>query len=193
MLQQTLGTLISFPGSATYLEEQNGTLGYWSAFEDELSPSCRVTPLATHDVSRTLSILAATQCQFAVRGGGHMWFAGAANIQDGVTIDLSSMAQVAVSADRKTTSAGPGARWEDVSFKLDPMHLAVVGGRVHDVGIAGITLGGEAILLATFCHLLIIPGGNSWFAAQYGFVCDNVAKFEVSRSRTWSCVLADIL
>ena len=80
---------------------------------------------------------------FAIRGGGHMWWAGAANIQDGVTIDLSELNEVGVSQDRTITSVGGGARWEDVYYKLDPMNLAVVGGRVHDVGVAGLTLGGR--------------------------------------------------
>ena len=72
-----------------------------------------------------------------------MWWAGAANIQDGVTIDLSEITQVEVSHDTTVTSVGGGARWEDVYYKLDTMGLAVVGGRVHDVGVAGLTLGGQ--------------------------------------------------
>ena len=58
-----------------------------------------------------------------------MSWAGAANIEDGVTIDLSAINQVTVSSDRLTASIGPGARWEDVYLKLDAMSLAVSGGR----------------------------------------------------------------
>lgn len=47
---------------------------------------------------------------FAIRGGGHTWWAGAANIQDGVTIDLSEITQVVVSEDRTTTSVGGGCK-----------------------------------------------------------------------------------
>ena len=93
-----------------------------------------------------------------------MIWAGAANIQNGVTVDLSHMTHVSVSSDKRTTSAGPGCRWRDIYDKLDSMNLTVVGGRVDDVGIAGLTIG----------------GGNSWFASRYGFVCDNIANFEVS-------------
>lgn len=81
--------------------------------------------------------------KFAVRGGGHMWWTEASNIQDGVTIDLGSLKQVEISTDRKITSVGGGARWEDVYLKLDAMNLAVVGGRVADVGVGGLTLGGK--------------------------------------------------
>lgn len=70
--------------------------------------------------------------------------AGAANIQDGVTIDLSELTQVEVSKDRTSTSVGGGARWEDVYHRLDAMNLAVLGGRVHDVGVGGLTLGGKS-------------------------------------------------
>ena len=75
-----------------------------------------------------------------------MIWAGAANIQDGVTIDLGQMKDVEVSADRKTASAGPGCRWGDLYKKLDPMELAVVGGRVDTVGVAGLTIGGGSLL-----------------------------------------------
>ena len=80
---------------------------------------------------------------FAIRGGGHMWWAGAANIQDGVTIDLSDFTKVEISHDKTVTLVGGGARWEDVYYKLDATNLSVVGGRVHDVGVGGLTLGGN--------------------------------------------------
>ena len=103
------------------------------------------------------------QCQFAVRGGGHMSFAGAANIEHGVTVDLGGMKQVIVSSDNTTTSVGGGARWVDVYQKLDALGLALSGGRVFDVGVGGLTLG----------------GGNSFFGPRYGFGCDGVRNFEV--------------
>ena len=72
-----------------------------------------------------------------------MSWAGAANIQDGVTMDLSEMNSVEISDDQKVTGVGPGARWHDVYSKLDALGLSVVGGRVSDVGVAGLTLGGN--------------------------------------------------
>lgn len=78
-----------------------------------------------------------------------MSWAGAANIQDGVTIDLSRMNTVVVNDDQLITRVGPGARWADVYSKLAPMNLSVVGGRVSHVGIAGLTLGGRVISLAS--------------------------------------------
>ena len=72
----------------------------------------------------------------------HTPFAGAANIQNGVTIDLQSLNQVDVSQDRKTVAIGPGNRWGGVYLKLDALGLATSGGRVAIVGVGGLMLGG---------------------------------------------------
>ncbi|KAG8527849.1 uncharacterized protein KY384_006765 [Bacidia gigantensis] len=76
-------------------------------------------------------------CKFAIRGGGHMWWAGAANIQDGVTIDLSSLNETRLSSDRKILALGAGTRWIDAYRVLDPMGLSITGGRVWKVGVWG--------------------------------------------------------
>lgn len=74
-----------------------------------------------------------------------MWWAGASNIEDGVTIDLSLLKQVQVSDNRKIVFVGGGARWEEVYRVLDALNLAVAGARVIDVGVGGLTLGGKAV------------------------------------------------
>ncbi len=74
-----------------------------------------------------------------------MSWAGAANIQDGVTVDMGMMNDVTVSSDSTTASAGSGARWQDLYLKLDAMNLSVAGGRVYDVGVSGLTLGGRIL------------------------------------------------
>ena len=110
-----------------------------------------------------------------------MSWAGAANIQDGVTIDLSQMKSVAVNDERTITRVEPGARWSDVYSKLSPMNLSIVGGRVSDVGVAGLTLGGIVYqpISSGFSLIYACIGGNSFFAPEYGFACDGVANFEV--------------
>ena len=72
-----------------------------------------------------------------------MWWKGAANLEDGVTVDLSALNDTQVSADHSYTSVGGGARWGDIYLKLDAMNLSVVGGRVFDVGVGGLTLSGQ--------------------------------------------------
>lgn len=47
-LQAKLGSQVSFPGSATFIREQNDTaLGYWSFQEQAVIPACRLTPKST--------------------------------------------------------------------------------------------------------------------------------------------------
>lgn len=82
-------------------------------------------------------------CPFAAKSGGHAAFAGASNIQGGITLDFADMDEVAVSDDRKTVVLGPGNTWYDVYSKLGPMNLTPVGGRVSSVGVGGLTLGGK--------------------------------------------------
>ncbi|KAH0538197.1 hypothetical protein GP486_008790, partial [Trichoglossum hirsutum] len=84
-------------------------------------PTCRLTPTTPQDVSTAVSILANHHCKFAVRGGGHMAWAGAANIDEGVTIDMGAMSSVDVSEDKKLAYIGPGARWGEVYRKLEAM------------------------------------------------------------------------
>ena len=137
---------MSFPNSTVFINEQTGaTTGYFSIAEQNIIPACRITPSSAREVSTIVKAVSDLNCKFAIRGGGHMIWAGAANILDGVTIDLSQMNDICVAKDRKVLSAGPGCRWQDIYNRLDPMGLAVVGGRVGTVGIGGLTIGGEAI------------------------------------------------
>jgi FAD/FMN-containing dehydrogenase len=104
-----------------------------------------------------------TQCQFAVKSGGHAAFTGASNINGGLTIDLMKLNEVVVSEDKTQTAVGPGNTWFDVYTKLEVMGLSVIGGRVSGIGVGGLTLG----------------GGISFFSGRYGWACDNVNTYEV--------------
>lgn len=142
---------MSFPATTAY----NSSIGsYWSQQAESLSPSCIFTPTSAQDVSEAVAILSGLTvlgsnynlgCQFAIRSGGHTPWAGANNINAGVTIDMSSINQVTVSADKSYTSVGPGNRWVDVYMKLDALELAVPGGRVSTVGVGGLVTGGEQL------------------------------------------------
>ena len=91
----------------------------------------------------TLLIVQFLHCQFAVKSGGHAAFKGASNIDSGITIDLKNLKQAAVSADRTFTIVGAGNHWADVYSRLDSLGLSVLGGRVADIGVGGLTLGGK--------------------------------------------------
>ena len=72
--------------------------------------------------------------------------AGAANIQDGVAINLSLMRAVSVNDEQTITRVGPGARWSDVYSTLSPMNLSVVPG-TNIRGFDFKVLGGHSIVI----------------------------------------------
>lgn len=117
---------------------------YWSQQQANTKPECRFTPTSAEDVSVAVKEIREYGCPFAVKSGGHASFKGASNVPGGITIDLHKLNEVKVSKDRKITYTGTGNRWEDVYSKLDPMNLAVIGGRNGDIGVGGLTLGGES-------------------------------------------------
>lgn len=113
-----------------------------------MKPSCVVKPDSTQDVETTVKVLTKlgrSQCPFAVCRGGHTPWAGSANIDNGVTIDLSTMSKVDVNARASQTRVAAGATWGDVYSQLNPFNLTVIGGRASQVGVAGLTLGGNFI------------------------------------------------
>lgn len=146
-----LGPKVSYSFDAAYIE----TLAtYWSLQEASVKPKCVVEPKTTKDVSTAVFILSllsketrfSSECQFAIRGAGHTPFAGAANIQGGITINLAGLNEVNVAPDRTITGVGPGNNWGNVYTKLDALGLAVPGGRVAGVGVGGLTTGGKGFL-----------------------------------------------
>jgi hypothetical protein len=79
-----------------------------------------------------------------VKSGGHASFAGASNIQSGLTIDLANLNVIQVSDDRTLTQVGAGNLWGKIYSQLDRLQLSVIGGRVAGIGVGGLTLGGKS-------------------------------------------------
>lgn len=158
-LARLLPGQVALPNSTAYATSNY----YWSARQSEVHPGCFVTPGTAQDVSNILKTLSNGGTRFTVKGGGHSTFPGGSNIQDGVTIDMGRMAGVELAEDFQSVSVGPGARWINVSSVLDPLGRAVVGGRVSDVGVSGLILG----------------GGISYFSGRRGWACDNVLRYEI--------------
>lgn len=103
------------------------------------------------------------KCPFAVRSGGHAAFARASSASEGITVVLERMAAITLSEDKKMASIGAGALWGNIYTSLAKHNLTVVGGRVADIGIGGLTTG----------------GGISFFSNARGWACDNVASYQV--------------
>ncbi|KAL8859642.1 MAG: hypothetical protein Q9178_003756 [Gyalolechia marmorata] len=138
--------------------EANWSQSCWRA------PTCLVIPESAQDVSKALKIIKFFKSKFAVRSGGHSPNPGFSNINNpGILIDLQKLNQIEVSADKKVARLGPGGRWGDVIAALDPYDLSVIGGRIPQVGVGGLILGGG------FFH----------FSGEYGLAGDNVKEFEI--------------
>lgn len=121
---------------------------YFTLQEAQLEPSFIIAPKSAEDVAQILKSLRAINSEIEiatkveVRGGGHSPFAGSANIDNGITIDLRNINAAEVNESKGIVSVGGGAIWGQVYGKLDAMGLSVVGGHVYDVGVGGFTLGG---------------------------------------------------
>lgn len=153
------GLEVLHPSDAAYAERQ---ATYWSDTA-KLEPACIVRPRSADEVAKAVQILDGTKTQFAVRSGGHTQWAGANNIQGGVTLDLSLLTWTRLNQDGETADIGPGGLWSDVYRELHQHGRVVAGGREGNVGVAGLILG----------------GGNTFYTPRRGFACDNVVAFEV--------------
>ena len=130
--------------SSFYLRSE-GDFNRWDMKQEELIPACRIEPATPNDVSVIIKAAAANKCHFAVKGGGHSRIAGSSNAEDGITIDMRKFSEVEIAKDKKTVKIGAGNTWGPVYKTLEKQGLSVVGGRVSDVGVSGLLLGGKMI------------------------------------------------
>ncbi|CAE7192935.1 hypothetical protein PTNB85_06346 [Pyrenophora teres f. teres] len=160
----SLSPHILYPNSTAYtLREAT----YFDIKQQLIQPSCILQPKTSDQVSLAIKTLTTASrlkpCPFAVRSAGHTPYAGASNIQDGVTIDLKYLSDVVYDTASRVVSIGPAANWGDVFKTLEPYGIMTTGGRASSVGVGGLVLG----------------GGISYFSPEHGLVCDNVVEFEV--------------
>ncbi|TGJ86596.1 hypothetical protein E0Z10_g2195 [Xylaria hypoxylon] len=159
-LQDRFGSsLIVLPSTADYheLREENWSHTAWR------HPSCIAKPTVAAEVASLVSVLVDNHVPFAIRSGGHSPNPFDSNIDAGVLISLRNFNKVSYDAKTGLVSLGPGARWDAVYTELDKYNRSMVGGRVMDVGVGGLTLG----------------SGLSYLSDLYGLVCDNVVSYEV--------------
>lgn len=147
-LSVSFPSLVFFPGSDEYT---TSTGSYFAAFENELHPSCVVKPHNAKELAEIVQVISPSalsgQIQLAIRGGGHTPWAGSANINNGITLDLQKMTGVNVNPQTNVVSIGAGERWQGVYENLGARGLAVAGGRVSKVGVAGLITGGTLTTL----------------------------------------------
>ena len=152
---------ISYPADLVY---SSSLSTYYSAQERALTPGCIFTPTSTADVSTFVKLVVAQNYgsipQFAIRSGGHKYFAGAANIDVGITVDMRGLHDVSFNKDLSVISIGGGAVWNtDVYPHLVPNNLTAAGARLPGLGVGGFVSGGK-------CFCACMQASLSWLAAN---------------------------
>jgi FAD binding domain/Berberine and berberine like len=93
------------------------------------------------DVAAAIGFARERGLRVAVRGGGHNG-GGLGSVDDGLVIDLSAMADIAVDADARMVRVQGGAKLKDVDAATHAHGLAVPVGIIGTTGVGGLTLGG---------------------------------------------------
>ncbi|KAI1292371.1 hypothetical protein F5Y03DRAFT_21948 [Xylaria venustula] len=142
--------------SYTMLREENWSQTAWQ------DPACIAEPNTASEVGLLVAALACNNVPFAIRSGGQSPNLLDATIKEGVLISTANFNQVSYSIETGLVTLGPSARWDPVYTELDKHNKTMVGGRVMDVGVGGLSLG----------------SGLSYLTDLYGLVCDNIVSYE---------------
>lgn len=124
------------------------TSSYWSSNQAEVNPYCIFIPQRPSQVSVTVLLAQLTKCPFAAKSGGHAAFAGASSVEDGITISFANLKGVSLSQDKKIASIEPGNTWGPVYEQLAKFDVSVIGGRLYNIGVGGLTTGGKCNCLS---------------------------------------------
>lgn len=152
-----------------------------------LKPACILIPSTIDELSTITKVLNNNNETFAVKSGGHNPNDNFASVDGGPLILMSGFKEVTYDQDSSTVRVGPGQRWEDVMGALDGTGVTVVGGRIGDVGVGGLLLGGngyphpQLLSLVISCALRSreILGGLSFLSAQYGWAVNNILEVDM--------------
>ncbi|KAI0886385.1 putative FAD-binding oxidoreductase [Annulohypoxylon maeteangense] len=170
----TISTAIKLSSSSQHLCQQLETLENYTITSNEViyetlrtknwvetawgEPACIFKPRLVSELQIALPLIVDSNVSFAIRSGGHSPHHGFANSDGGVLIDMGNFDRLDLNQEDQVASIGPGLTWGDVYTYLESYQYVVVGGRVLDVGVGGLTLG----------------SGLSWLTDLYGLACDNM-------------------
>ena len=91
------------------------------------TPSLVVQPRSEQDIAKILAFCSSRGLALFPRGTGSFAFGGAVPTRNGVVLDLSPMMEICdVAPERMCVRVQPGARWADISEKLEYLGLAPV-------------------------------------------------------------------
>lgn len=131
---------VLYPGSQRYSVT---TADYWSIGCAALKPQCVIYPRNAQQMSTVVKVLQETDEPWAVKSGGHNPNKWMASVQGGPLISTANLNEVIYNRPSQTIRFGPGQSWENITDALKPYGVAVVGGRLGNVGVGGYMLGGE--------------------------------------------------
>ena len=148
---------IVLPGDPSYDEVRK----IWNAMIDR-RPAVIVQCAKADDVPHAIKFARDNGLELSIRGAGHN-IAGNAVCNDGVMIDLSTMTNVRVDAEKKRAYVEPGATLANFDEAVQAHGLATPVGINSTTGISGLTLG----------------GGFGWLTRKYGMTVDNLVSADV--------------
>ena len=125
-----------FPGGERY----DAARKVWNGAIDRY-PALIARARCTADVAAVIRFARERDMPLSVRGGGHS-AAGLAVADGAVMLDLSAMKAAQADPGARTVVAAAGLRWDELDAATQAHGLAVTGGVVGSIGIAGLTLGG---------------------------------------------------
>ncbi|KAH7122150.1 hypothetical protein B0J13DRAFT_156901 [Dactylonectria estremocensis] len=137
---------------------------YWSTACSALEPSCILYPSTADEVAAILAILSENDERFAVKSGGHNPNDYFASIASGPLISTARLDSIVLDPASGRVRVGPGARWDAVAAELDGSGWTVVGGRIGNVGVGGLLLG----------------GGLSYLSQAHGWAMSSILEMDVA-------------
>ncbi|KAK7987001.1 hypothetical protein PG988_001989 [Apiospora saccharicola] len=144
---------VALPATEAYNDRNSS---YASKLESDISPHAIFLPETTAESKRETS-------SFAIRGAGCQPLPGCADIQGGITLDLSRLVGTTLDETQGVVRIPAGERWAAVYKTVQEKGLAVTGARSDNNGIGGLAL----------------SGGLSFSGTREGFISDNVVNYEV--------------
>jgi hypothetical protein len=144
-------------------------------------PACVFFPSTADEVSYAVRQLNKyPDTQFALKSGGHNLNIGMSSTNGGVLISFNEkLSSVTRSAGGESFEVGPGARWGDVYEVAARTNQVVVGGRLGDIGVAGLTLGGGLSFYSAQYVGDLLRMSSTAALTEQGLACDNVLNFQV--------------
>ncbi|KAF7297505.1 FAD-binding domain-containing protein [Mycena indigotica] len=134
----------------------------WNVQNTLFKPACIVFPRQASHVQTAMKAIFKAKVHYAVQAGSHTGMKGWNNVQDGILIMFSHMQSLSYDAPSHSVTFEPGIHWGNATAALSQFGVAVVGGRVGDVGTG-----------------LLLGGGISFLSPSQGYAADNFLSLDV--------------